>query len=27
MNFSFMTKERMTEGVKLLADLLKDEIL
>ena len=27
MNFSFMTKERMTEGVKILAELLKDEIL
>jgi 2-aminoadipate transaminase len=27
MNFSFMTKERMTEGVKILAELLNDEIL
>ena len=27
MNFSFMTPEKITEGVKLLAELLKDEIL
>lgn len=27
MNFSFMSPERITEGVKLLAKLLKDEIL
>jgi 2-aminoadipate transaminase len=27
MNFSFMSPEKITEGVKLLAKLLKDEIL
>ena len=27
MNFSFMTPEKITEGVKILAELLKDEIL
>jgi 2-aminoadipate transaminase len=27
MNFSFMSHEKMTEGVKLLAKLLNDDIL
>ena len=27
LNFSFMNKERMTEGIRILAKLLKDEIL
>jgi 2-aminoadipate transaminase len=27
MNFSFMTPQKITEGVKLLAELLEDEII
>ena len=27
LNFSFMTPERMTEGIRILSKLLKDEIL